>query len=164
MRPIDADVLVNELCKLQYTQKNPSFILTLAGQEIFNSGIDMAMQITLGSPTLSLNTLRNAIYEDAVAHGLWDDIDDDIPAQVHVVVEEVKELIDAAADLSAAKYRGEDLEQYRQHFIEELADVVISSLSLAGKQEIDIDAGVRRKMAINKTRPWRHGRKNEEDC
>ena len=33
-----------------------------------------------GEPTLSLNTLRDAIYQDAVAHGLWDDMDDLIGA------------------------------------------------------------------------------------
>lgn len=105
---------------------------------------------------LSLNTLRNAIYEDAVAHGLWDDMDDLVCAQVNVVASEVRELIDAAADLSAAIARGEDIEEYKRHFAEELADVVISSMSLAGKRDIDIDAEVRQKMAINKERPWRH--------
>lgn len=35
-------------------------------------------------------------------------------------------------------------------------DEKISSMSLAGKREIDIDAEVRRKMEINKGRPWRH--------
>lgn len=116
--------------------------------------LEVALENALNERDHRLNTLRDAIYEDAVAHGLWDDMDNYIG--VHVVVEEVKELIDAAADLSAAKYSGEDLEQYRQHFIEELADVVISSLSLAGRQKVDIDAAVRQKMEINKGRPWRH--------
>ena len=43
-------------------------------------------------------------------------------------------------------------------FCEELADVIIMSLSVAGKLGIDIDAAVRRKMEINKARPWKHGK------
>jgi NTP pyrophosphatase (non-canonical NTP hydrolase) len=142
MRPIDADALIE---KIRF-REGPA----MGQREIF---------LVEGEPTLSLNTLRDAIYEDAVAHGLWDDMDDLIGAQVSVVVSEVRELIDAAVDLSVAKDRGEDLEKYRKHFIEELADVVISSLSLAGKQEVDIDAAVRGKMEINKERPWRHEEK-----
>ena len=42
-------------------------------------------------------------------------------------------------------------------YAEELADVIIASLSVAGKLGIDIDAAVRRKMEINKARPWKHG-------
>ena len=144
MRPIDADALF----KHKVYAETP----TISGDFVSGFVIDAA-------PTLSLNTLRDAIYEDAVAHGLWDDLDDLICAQTNVVLSETRELIVAAVELAAAKDRGEDLEQYRQHFIDELADVVISSLSLAGKREIDIDAGVRKKMAINKTRTWRHEEK-----
>ena len=43
-------------------------------------------------------------------------------------------------------------------FCEELADAIIMSLSVAGKLGIDIDAAVRRKMEINKARPWKHGK------
>ena len=71
----------------------------------------------------SLNTLRDAIYEDAVKHGLWDDVEDYMPA-----------------DCMSA-------------FCEVLANAIISSLSVAGKLGIDIDAAVRRKMEINKSRP-----------
>ncbi|MBQ8620154.1 MAG: hypothetical protein IJ418_21970 [Clostridia bacterium] len=154
MRPIDADALIEKLDNI-----NPVDYGAMSSYETHNGARDALSDAVMhvnDMPTLSLNTLRDAIYQDAVAHGLWDDVNDYIGAQVHVVVEEVKELIDAAADLSAAKYRGEDIEQYRQHFIEELADVVISSLSLAGKQEVDIDAAVHWKMEINKTRPYKH--------
>lgn len=146
MRLIDADALKN---KSRIQRERVLDNLTVETAYVSADEIDNA-------PTLSLNTLRDAIYEDAVAHGLWDDMDDYIGAQVYVVVSEARELSDAAVRLSAAKDRGEDLEQYRQHFIEELADVVIGSLSLAGKQKVDIDAAVRRKMEINKKRPWRH--------
>ena len=46
-------------------------------------------------------------------------------------------------------------------FCEELADVIIMSLSVAGRLGIDIDAAVRRKMEINKARPWTHGKDDQ---
>ena len=112
----------------------------------------------------SLNTLRDAIYEDAVAHGLWErtdyivdccmkraylfefpfDRDSKLRAlAAEVVYVEANELVQSA---EAGEYA------------EELADVIIASLSVAGKLGIDIDAAVRRKMEINKARPWKHGK------
>ncbi|MDY4856315.1 MAG: MazG-like family protein [Candidatus Ventricola sp.] len=51
--------------------------------------------------------------------------------------------------------------EYEEDYAEELADVIIASLSVAGKLGIDIDAAVRRKMEINKARPWKHGKETE---
>ena len=51
--------------------------------------------------------------------------------------------------------------EYEEDYAEELADVIIASLSVAGKLGIDIDAAVRRKMEINKGRPWKHGKETE---
>ena len=48
-----------------------------------------------------------------------------------------------------------------RRFCDELADVIIASLSVAGKLGIDIDAAVQRKMEINKARPWKHGKETE---
>ena len=64
IRPIDANALLE---KIRF-REGP-----FAGQrEIF---------LIEGEPTLSLNTLRDAIYEDAVAHGLW------LAAELAAVVE-----------------------------------------------------------------------------
>ena len=114
---------------------------------------------------ISLNSMRDAIYEDAVAHGLWESTDytvkECIEAErqegepvdheemmrgwaMETIRREVNELEDASADAEA--------------YAEELADVIIASLSVAGKLGIDIDAAVRRKMEINKSRPWKHGK------
>lgn len=116
----------------------------------------------------SLNTLRDAIYEDAVAHGLWESTDYTVkecieaarqegePADqeemmrgwaMETIRREANELEDASADAEA--------------YAEELADVIIASLSVAGKLGIDIDAAVRRKMEINKGRPWKHGKEEQ---
>ena len=115
-----------------------------------------------------LNDLRDAIYEDAVAHGLWESTDYTVKECIEEAIQEgepadqeemmrgwametirreVNELEDASADAEA--------------YAEELADVIIASLSVAGKLGIDIDAAVRRKMEINKARPWKHGKEKE---
>lgn len=109
----------------------------------------------------SLNALRDAIYEDAVKHGLWEStdytvmecIEEDSTADpeemmrgwaMETIRREVNELEDASADA--------------EEYADEMADVIIASLSVAGKLGIDIDAAVRRKMEINKGRPWKHGK------
>ena len=117
---------------------------------------------------ISLNSMRDAIYEDAVAHGLWEGTDCVVKECIDAAIQEgepadqeemmrgwametirreVNELEDASADAEA--------------YAEELADVIIASLSVAGKMGIDIDAAVRRKMEINKGRPWKHGKDDQ---
>lgn len=108
--------------------------------------------------TVSLNTLRDAIYEDAVAHGLWDDEEDYMPTDcVYFIKDEVNELDCAAIDWE------DDIINDNSAFCDELADVIIMCLSVAGRLEIDIDAAVKHKMEINKGRPWKHG-KEEKQC
>ena len=119
-----------------------------------------------------LNELRNEIYDDAVAHGLWDEMhiwkliatnedfrksgiadiityanSDETRKNVIAtlfVSMEIRELIFATEDTD--------------HFREELADVIITALSAAGYLGIDIDKAVREKMEINRGREWRHGK------
>lgn len=100
-----------------------------------------------------LNDLRDAIYEDAVEHGLWDDDEDYIPTDcVYFIKDEVCELDCAAMDWE------DDVCNDNSAFCDELSDVIIMCLSVAGYLGIDIDAAVRRKMEINKARPWKHGK------
>lgn len=87
-----------------------------------------------------LNRLRDLVHADAVDHGLWED--ESAYESAVRVSDETDELMDAACD--------------PRHFAEELADVIIMSLSVAGHLGIDIDAEVRRKIEINQKRPWKH--------
>lgn len=106
----------------------------------------------------SLNSMRDAIYEDAVKHGLWEKTDDPIGCSF-LVSEEATELVNAGNEVQLARWRfSEDETEAWEDYVEELADVIIASLSVAGKLGIDIDAAVRRKMEINKARPWKHGK------
>lgn len=119
-----------------------------------------------------LNELRNEIYDDAVKHGLWDEMhiwkliatnEDFRKSGIADVITyasgdetrknaiatlflamELRELIFAVDDVN--------------HFREELADVIITALSAAGYLGIDIDKAVRQKMEINRGREWRHGK------
>ena len=103
----------------------------------------------------SLNTLRDAVYEDAVKHGLYDDVPEVEQAAVYLVSMikfEIYEAWAAALDWEAHGSGAQD------HFAEELADVIIMTLSACGHLGIDIDAAVRRKMEINRARPWKHGK------
>ena len=121
----------------------------------------------------SLNTLRDAIYEDAVAHGLWEKTDNAVqrfikeyqrlgmynlrcvPDQDEVLRKKAVNVIQT--EIIELEYSSDNKEAYT----DELADVIIASLSVAGKLGIDIDAAVRRKMEINKARPWKHGKETE---
>lgn len=106
----------------------------------------------------SLNDLRDAIYEDAVAHGLWEKTDGPMECSF-LVSEEATELVNAGNEVQIARWRfSVDETEALGNYVEELADVIIASLSVAGKLGIDIDAAVRRKMEINKARPWKHGK------
>ena len=105
----------------------------------------------------SLNTLRDAIYEDAVENGLWEEKDGPYHC-ADIIAKEASELIKEAEHLSIHIHGSIDYTSPRSNYAEELADVIISSLSVAGKLGIDIDAAVRSKMEINKARPWKHGK------
>ena len=124
-------------------------------------GIEISMDRIKRAKETTLNDLRDAIYEDAVEHGLWED-DDGIFECSYVVEEESTELVNAANDVQFARWRFSDDEtEAWENYVEELADVIIASLSVAGKLGIDIDAAVRRKMEINKARPWKHGEEEQ---
>ena len=147
IRPIDANAL---------SQHKKMLVERMDGYDIAYAAVPMYKVDEL--PTLSLNTLRDEIYEDAVAHGLWE-IEDTVnfTMEHHAMKGEV-----AVRHVCATMIMGElyelDNAIHDANFIEELADVVIMCFSVAGKLGIDIDAAIRRKMEINKKRPWKHGK------
>lgn len=110
---------------------------------------------------ISLNSLRDAIYEDAVAHGLWEEKDGPYRC-ADIIAKEARKLIKEADHLSIYIHGSIDYTSPCSNYAEELADVIIASLSVAGKLGIDIDAAVRRKMEINKARPWKHGKEEKK--
>ena len=108
-----------------------------------------------------LNELRDEIYSDAVAHGLWDETE---ALRVWTYCgKRTKYAIDRVRrEDCAMRIRDEVEELYDEahdegYYVEELADVIITALSVAGYLGIDIDKAVRDKMEINRGREWRHG-------
>ena len=127
--------------------------------ELFNVASDQNLAMHT-----SLNTLRDAIYEDAVAHGLWEGTDCIVKECIDAAIQEgepadQEEMMRGLA-MEFIRREVNELEEASvnaEAYTDELADVIIASLSVAGKLGIDIDAAVRRKMEINKGRPWKHG-------
>lgn len=102
----------------------------------------------------NLNPLRDAIYEDAVAHGLFEDFDR-IKNPVRKRRALAMRIMEEAAELYAA---ADDIE----HYAEEAADVTLITGDVCGYLGIDWETAVRRKMEINRNRPWKHGK--EDAC
>lgn len=119
-----------------------------------------------------LNELRDEIYSDAVAHGLWDGdylwktlrsndvLRDSGILQIYKIANAEQETRRVNATLRVFLENQKLLESVLEedHFREELADVIITALSAAGYLGIDIDKAVREKMEINRGREWRHGK------
>ena len=93
-------------------------------------------------PFKALNQIGAAASADAFLHGLWED--NDPYACAFMIRGEADEAIEAADDMP--------------HYREELADIVIMTLSAAAYLGIDIGAEVQRKMQINQGRPYKHGK------
>ena len=148
VRPIDANALEERMDKA--LMPGADFI-----RESYTASV--AGTVIKDAPTLSLNTLRDEIYQDAVAHGLW--MDTDGPMRCASQIDgEVQELFEEAGNVLDVRVDGGDETEVWAAYCEELADVIITGFSVAGKLGIDIDAAIRRKMEINKSRPWKHGK------
>ena len=104
----------------------------------------------------NLNVLRDEVYKDAYEHGLYDgeydapNLEYAAPGLMFRIQEEVREAWSAALDWMHGKLNA------KEHVAEELADIIITALSVAGHLGVDIDAAMRRKVAYNKTRPHKH--------
>lgn len=119
-----------------------------------------------------LNELRDEIYDDAVKHGLWDEMhvwkliatnEDFRKSGIADVItyansDETRKNVIAALFISMEIRELIFSTEDADHFREELADVIITALSAAGYLGIDIDKAVREKMEINRGREWRHGK------
>lgn len=119
-----------------------------------------------------LNELRDEIYSDAVAHGLWDEgyirktlrrnycLRDSGILQIYKIAKAKQETRRVNATLRVFMENQELLESVldEDNYTEELTDAIIMVLSAAGCLGIDIDKAVRVKMEINRGREWRHGK------
>ena len=113
---------------------------------------------------MEINKLIKDAHENAVKHGFWEDVeelewlrigfknpvctidDNAISTRLMLIVGEVAEAQEGL--------RHND----RDNFKEELADICIRVFDLCGGLDIDLETEIEKKMAINKERPYKHGK------
>lgn len=104
----------------------------------------------------SLTELAGIVHENSQAHGWWDE-----PRNLLEIValwhSELSEAVEEYRDGNPAEYDGEGGKP--EGIAVELVDCIIRILDYLGYTEIDVDAVMQRKMAYNKTRPYKHGKK-----
>lgn len=103
----------------------------------------------------TLNNLRDAIYEDAVKHGLWE------TPFVPLSYKNVR-----SKKLNSNRILIGEIEEYinaetRKEYEDELADIIIACFSSAGYLKINLEKAVKRKCKANSARPYQHGKFEE---
>ena len=97
-------------------------------------------------------------HENAVKHGFWDDVDRLFITSEYgknAVIGNLLMLIVSEVAEAQDGLRHGDMDNFR----EELADVAIRLGDLCGGLGIDLEAEIIKKMEINKSRPYKHGKK-----
>jgi len=113
-----------------------------------------------------INDLADKIYEISEDKGFWsiEDVSDFaiVPIKLALIGDEVSEALKVHRDeyegVESAKLNYMTAEQ-EQEFTEELADIVIRTLDLAGGLGLDIGNSITNKIKKNKKRPHRHGKR-----
>lgn len=104
---------------------------------------------------MDIKTLCENAHANAKDHGFWEDfnisfrkevVNNAISTRLMLIVAELSEALEAL--------RKDDAENFR----EELADVAIRLFDLCGGLDIDLELEIITKMAINKTRKYKHGK------
>jgi len=95
---------------------------------------------------MDLRDLQKEVHTVAIAHGWWDSARQ-VPEVLCLIHSEVTEALSA--------FINNDKDTFR----EELADIVIRVLDAAEYYKIDLEKEIIIKNEYNKTRPYRHGGK-----
>lgn len=116
---------------------------------------------------LPLNAYRDDIHETAIEKGWWEN-PPELGTSLMLVVTEVAEAMeehrlgyapDVVRHLWGAAESAIGVVPKPEGIPTELADVIIRVLDIAGAYNIDIEAAFLEKLAYNRTRTHRHGRK-----
>ena len=103
-----------------------------------------------------MRKLQREIYENAKAHGWWDEprTFGDVIALCH---SELSEALEAFRNGEAMVWVNDNGKP--EGVAVELADCIIRILDWAGHNDMDMETIIRDKHEYNKTRPYRHGGK-----
>jgi len=111
-----------------------------------------------------LNKLRDEAFENAEKHGFHENWD--FARALMLTVGELSEAMEADRNgnwcslaIMLMTPEAADYKNVKGTVEEELADAIIRLLDIAGFYDIDLDWHVKAKMAYNKTRPFKHGKK-----
>ena len=108
------------------------------------------------APVTTLNELTKEIHDNAVSHGWWDEPRNllEIVALCHSELSEAVEEYRAGRPMVWANEDGKP-----EGIATEMADCVIRILDWFGHEGLDADEIVRQKMAYNRGRPYKHGKR-----
>lgn len=130
---------------------------------------DKLADIAIGNVPAGLNELAKDIHEDAVARGLWNgsrSLSRSVSLCYSELLEAIREARDGMPNEYVLELNGEittDPDRFMCRKPEgvavEMADCLIRLLDWFGREGLDVDAIVARKMEYNKTRPRKHGKK-----
>lgn len=95
---------------------------------------------------MRISDCANECFQIAKDHGWWEN-ERNIPTLLCLIHSEISEALEA--------HRHDDWANFK----EELADALIRIFDMCAAFDIDIEHELRRKMDINKERPYRHGGK-----
>lgn len=107
----------------------------------------------------AFNDIIHECYDNSVAHGFHDYTKDapfNVPEKLALIHSEVSEALE--------DYRSDDMKEKLTEtgkpvgFPSEIADIVIRVFDLAGKMGLDLTGAIERKMAYNRSRPYKHGK------
>jgi NTP pyrophosphatase (non-canonical NTP hydrolase) len=106
---------------------------------------------------VTIRELQDVCYEDAMRKG-WVDRVIPIPEMIALIHSEVSEALEAFRNHEPLSWTEEDSGK-PQGLASEFADIIIRIGHYASYLNIDLTAELTRKMAYNRTRPYRHGGK-----
>lgn len=119
-------------------------------------------QVTLAE---EFNNLATDLYETSAKNGFWhiDEISEFaiVPIKLALIADEVSEALKVHRDefTDTLENANNMTAEQESEFTEELADIIIRTLDLAGGLGLNIGDSIVAKAEKNKTRPFRHGKR-----
>ena len=105
---------------------------------------------------MTISELQREAHNNAVYHGFWEN-GMDVGTAITLMHSELSEALEEERAGNPETYEGEYGKP--EGALTELADCVIRIADYCGARGWDLEAAIIQKMAYNKTRPYKHGKK-----